>query len=313
MMKRRKFLLNTTMATAAMGMPLKNWGSTTMKRAFKLCLNPGAIGVSLDQKALLQAAIQYNYEAITPMAKEMLQWSPDDRKAFKDELKSNDISWGSAGLPVEFRKGKEAFEAGLQNLRKQGPVLQEMGVTRMNTWIMPTHATLPYMANMKLHVDRLKACAEILTDFNIKLGLEYVGPKTLMVRDRYPFIHTMSECLEMIDQIDSPTVGIVLDTFHWYCGEDTEADIRQLDPSQIVTVDLNDAVAGRTRDQQLDWERELPGATGVIDIEAFLNALIDIGYDGPVRSEPFNKALNEMEDQQAIQVNREALGKVIGE
>lgn len=312
-MNRRKFLRNTTMASAAASLPLKNWGETPMNRAFKVCLNPGDIGVSIDQKGLLHAAIQYEYEAITPLAKELIQWSSEARSELKDQMTSNRISWGSAGLPVEFRKGEVPFEKGLAQLRKQGPVLQAMGVTRMNTWIMPTHATMPYMTNMKLHVDRLKACAEILGDFNIKLGLEYVGPKTLMARDRYPFIHTLPECLEMVDQIGLPNVGIVLDTFHWFCGEDTLADIQQLDPAQIVIVDLNDAVAGRTRDQQIDWERELPGATGVIDIAGFLKALVALGYDGPVRSEPFNKALNEMEDAQAMRVNRKALGRVIGE
>ena len=34
-------------------------------------------------------------------------------------------------------------------------------------------------------------------------------------------------------------------------------------------------------------QRELPGATGVIDLAQFIAALRRLGYDGPVRAEPF--------------------------
>ena len=37
--------------------------------------------------------------------------------------------------------------------------------------------------------------------------------------------------------------------------------------------------------------RRLPGATGVIDIAGFLQTLREIGYDGPVTPEPFEKRL----------------------
>ena len=52
---------------------------------------------------------------------------------------------------------------------------------------------------------------------------------------------------------------------------------------------------------QQDGRRELPSATGVIDVKAFLNALVKIGYDGPVRAEPFNKKLNAMPPDDACE------------
>ena len=175
-----------------------------------------------------------------------------------------------------------------------------MGVTRMSTWIMPTHKTLDYQENFELHRERLAEIADRLLFYNIDLGLEYVGPKTLVERDKYPFIHSMKELKELIAAIDMPNVGYQLDAFHWYCAGETVADIKSLKPEQIITVDLNDAKAGRTRDEQLDYERELPGKTGIIDIQGFLRALGEIGYDGPVRAEPFNFELGQMESKAAI-------------
>jgi sugar phosphate isomerase/epimerase len=77
----------------------------------------------------------------------------------------------------------------------------------------------------------------------------------------------------------------------------------------VVSCDLNDAPAGLAVDQQVDSARELPCATGVIDVAAFLNALNVIGYDGPVRAEPFNAALRRMPKEQILTVTIEAMQK----
>jgi sugar phosphate isomerase/epimerase len=68
----------------------------------------------------------------------------------------------------------------------------------------------------------------------------------------------------------------------------------------VVAVDLNDAPAGIPKDQQVDNARELPVATGVIPAADFLGALRTMGYDGPVRAEPFNKALNALPKEKVV-------------
>jgi sugar phosphate isomerase/epimerase len=86
-------------------------------------------------------------------------------------------------------------------------------------------------------------------------------------------------------------------------------DLLALKNAQVVSVDLNDAPAGVPIDQQQDGKRELPAATGVIDAAAFLNALNRIGYDGPVRAEPFNKAVNDLDDEPACEAVAKAMKK----
>ncbi|MCZ7637074.1 MAG: sugar phosphate isomerase/epimerase [Verrucomicrobia bacterium] len=77
---------------------------------------------------------------------------------------------------------------------------------------------------------------------------------------------------------------MVLDSWHWWQAGDTEADLLALTADDIVSVDLNDAPAGVAKDQQQDGKRELPAATGVIDVVTFLRALVRMGYAGPVRA-----------------------------
>ncbi len=281
------------------------------ERAFKICLNPGNIGVAANQKSLLDMAIAHGYEAIVAFPEELSTFSEGDMSAFLDDMESNTVSWGSSNLPVDFRKDEATFRQGLEVLPVHAQALERAGATRMNTWIMPSHDELTYRENFARHASRLGACADILADHGVRLGLEYVGPKTLMNRSRYPFMRTMAEARELIAEMGRPNVGLVLDSFHWYCAEDTYEDIAALTNDDIVTVDLNDARADLSRDEQIDGTRHLPGATGVIDLNTFMEALVAVGYDGPVRAEPFNQELRDMDDEAALTTTYEAMKKTV--
>ena len=119
----------------------------------------------------------------------------------------------------------------------------------------------------------------------------------------------MAEALELTHAIGTGNVGIVLDSWHWWQAGDSLADIEGLKNKDIVLVDLNDAPLGVEKQQQLDGRRELPLATGVIDAKGFLNALVKIGYDGPVRAEPFNQPLRDLENDPACQATVKSLKK----
>ena len=59
----------------------------------------------------------------------------------------------------------------------------------------------------------------------------------------------------------------------------------------------------------MDNARELPLATGVIPVADFLEALVAIGYDGPVRAEPFNKALNALPREESVAATAASMKK----
>lgn len=309
-MQRRTFIKHGATVVALSGaLPALGQHPTNKEKAFKMCLNAGAIGVDANLQELMALAVKYGFQAIVPSTSEFMQLTKEERSKAIDQMKKQNIHLGSAGLPLEFRKSEAIFQKDLEDLPNHAAVLQEVGGTRMNTWIMPTHKTLPYRKNFEQHSNRLKAVANILGHYGIRLGLEYVGPKTLMARDKFAFIRTMAEGKELIEAIDESNVGFVLDSFHWFCAGENPSDILTLDPSDIVTVDLNDARSGFTADEQIDGKRELPAATGVIDVKGFLSALIQVGYDGPIRAEPFNQPLRDMNNEDATKTTFEAMQK----
>ncbi|MGB3464658.1 MAG: TIM barrel protein [Cyclobacteriaceae bacterium] len=267
---------------------------------FLISLNPAAIGVSCNQNELLDYAIKYGFNAMVPIPSDLQTLGEMKALTLLEKMQSANIRWDAFSLPVEFRKDDDTFRNGLKMLQNICPLLQRLGIKSCSTWIMPTHDSLTYRQNFDQHTNRLVAISRLLAPYEMQLGIEYVGPKTLRVLKKYPFISSLKEARELIAATRAENIGIQLDSFHWYCAGETKQDLLSLTPEEIITCDMNDAVKGRTADEQLDYERELPGKSGVINLKMFLSALQTIGYDGPVRAEPFNRQLNEKNDEEAL-------------
>src|SRR5690606_29006068 len=137
---------------------------------------------------------------------------------------------------------------------------------------------LTYRRNFEQHVTRLREIAKVLADHGLRFGLEYVGTQRLLVGQRYPFLHTLAETRELIAEIGTDNMGLVLDSWHWWTASDSAEDLLTLENKDVVSVDLNDAPVGLEKEDQFDNARELPAATGVIEIAPFVDALRQIGY-----------------------------------
>lgn len=311
-MNRRDFLHSASVLAASTALASTARANTTTSPRMTIALTPGSIGVTVKTQAELNdLAHRHRFESVEPRGPELAAMSADQLAAVHADLKAKGLVWAAAGNPVDFRKDEKTFADGLAALPKLAEGLRRAGVTRMGTWLGPSHDELTYNANFKQHAARLRAIATILKDNGIRLGLEYVGTQLLLVGKRYPFVHTMAETRELIAAIGTGNVGLVLDTWHWWTAGDTAADILALEAKDVVSVDLNDAPAGIPKTQQKDNERELPVATGVIDIGTFLKSLVQLRYDGPCRPEPFNKVLNALDNEPACAAASTALHKAM--
>ena len=313
-MNRRTFV-RSSVALAATTLPaaLSAETSASPPRQFTLALTPGSIGVKVQtQRELNELAHRHGFESVEPRTEELAGMSDAELQETLGDLKAKHLAWAAAGLPVDFRKDDATFRDGLAKLPRLAEGLQRAGATRIGTWLSPSHDELTYRQNFDQHAARLRETAKILKDHGIRLGLEYVGTQLLLVKGRYPFLHTMAETRELIAAIGTGNVGHVLDTWHWWTANDTEADLLALKNEDVVTVDLNDAPTGLEMRDQMDNQRELPAATGVIPVSTFIGALIKIGYDGPIRPEPFNQPLNAMENEPACASTIAAMRKAVG-
>ncbi|NUQ61193.1 MAG: sugar phosphate isomerase/epimerase [Pirellulales bacterium] len=269
------------------------------RHRMKLSLSPGSIGVKAAPRELIAIAHKHGFDAVEPNAAFLAGLGDAEMADLLAEMKAKAVVFGAAGLPVDFRGDEAKFREGMDALPRLANGLKRAGVNRVGTWISPGHDELTYLENFRRHAQRLRAVAEVLKDHGQRLGLEYVGTPSARRNRRYPFLHSLRELRELLAEIGAGNVGCVLDSWHWWTAGETESDLLSLSAADVISVDLNDAPAGILLEQQQDGQRELPCATGVIPVAAFLGALRRIGYDGPVRAEPFNKPLNEMDDDAA--------------
>lgn len=308
---RRGFLKSSSIATLGLFSLGQNLYSINnfSSRKMKISLMPGTVGINVNAYELLDLAIKNNFEAIYPLINDLKKMSTLELRDYMDKMNSNSISFDISILPVDFSQSNSIFNEGLKVLKDYCTVMKKIKSKGFCRWIMPTNNDLTYLKNFEIHKSRLKECAKIIGDNGMKLGLEFVGPKTLMARDQFSFIRTINELRELIDAIDENNVGYQLDTFHLYCANHTVDDLRFLNKDDIIMCQVNDAVEGRSRDEQIDLERELPGKTGLIDTAPFLNFLQEIGYNGAVSAEPFNKDLNKMNNEEAAKTTYNSIRK----
>jgi len=312
---RRTFLGRMSAAAATAAWTLPSFGlpeaETKPVRRMTLDLTGGAIGVTANQNELLVLAVRHGFESIEPKPADLASYKAEALAALQARMQMANIRWGSAGLPVEFRREEARFREDMNSLPKLAAALQRAGAERVGTWLMPGDNNLTYMQNLRRHTARLREVATVLDDHGLRFGLEFVGTIQSRFRLKYPFVHTLAETRELNSEIDRKNMGVILDAWHWWMAGDTAEDIMSLKNAEVVAVDLNDAPAGVEKRDQQDGRRELPAATGVIDIASFLGALARIGYDGPARAEPFNRPLNDLDNDAACAATIQALRKAV--
>lgn len=243
-------------------------------------LTKAGFGTSIDDKQFIELAANFNFQSVDIDAKQFIEnYGLPDAKAILEE---NKIVVGAIALPVEWRKSNEEFQSDIVNLVSSAKAAFDLGCTRCCTYILPSTDLKP-ASFMSTVIKRLRACAEILDVYGIRLGLEYVGPHHLRKLGKYPFIWTQNETLELIDAIGKSNVGILLDSYHWYTTGLSSEDITRLNEKHIVHVHINDAYPLPI--EELKDNDRLYTGEGVIDLPLFLNSIKQTGYNGSISQE----------------------------
>jgi sugar phosphate isomerase/epimerase len=268
-------------------------------------LHPASLGIKATFAEGLKLAAKHGFRGYHFDVSEAHALGADRVKDLSDTVS---IRLSACWLPVEFRQDETRYKKDVLTLPALSKTASELGINRMSTWILPCSDTLTYRQNFDLHVKRLKPVAEVLLNYGIRFGLEYVGPKTFWSSKRYTFAHTMDEMLELADTL-GPNVGLLVDSFHWFTSHESVDDLKKLSNAHIVDAHINNAPK-LPADQQQDLTRTLPDETKTINVKAYLQTLEAIGYDGPVMVEPFSKKLSKLSADGACAATAKSLKNV---
>ncbi|MXZ20115.1 MAG: sugar phosphate isomerase/epimerase [Caldilineaceae bacterium SB0665_bin_25] len=270
--------------------------------------SPGPLGINVPFSEAVQLAVRFGFGGLDVSIAELQQIAAAQGvDAIGEQMARNGLQFGIWSFPFPYRADEDSWRQGLAEFPAQAELARSLGADRTSTFIAPADDERPWEENYEFHLVRLRPVAQILADHGIRFGLEWVGPKTLRDEKKFDFIHTMKGAQQLAADLGTGEVGLLVDIFHLFTSHTDVSEVRNLTNEQVVNVHVNDAVAGRSADEQIDFERTLPAETGLTDIAGFLQALDAIGYDGPVTVEPFNQRIRALAPADAAQAAANSL------
>jgi D-psicose/D-tagatose/L-ribulose 3-epimerase len=123
-------------------------------------------------------------------------------------------------------------------------------------------------ADVRRLVEQLSALSEHAASYNVNLCVEPLN------RFETSFLNTVRQMIEVIDAVNHPSCGILLDTFHMNIEEKNLGDAIRLAGKRVKHI------------HACENDRGAPGS-GNVDWSSVAHGLHDIGYDGPVVIESF--------------------------
>ncbi len=127
-------------------------------------------------------------------------------------------------------------------------------------------------------VRRLNELADIAEPCNVKLAFEFLGQPDCSVQ-------TLELAKAIVEQVNRASVGLVIDSFHFYAGGSPIEAIDKLAPEHLFIFHINDA-EDLPRGELEDRHRLLPGL-GILPLQEMLAAFRRINYDQIVSVEIF--------------------------
>ncbi|MEM1515225.1 MAG: sugar phosphate isomerase/epimerase [Candidatus Bathyarchaeia archaeon] len=126
---------------------------------------------------------------------------------------------------------------------------------------------------IETHVVRLKRLAQLAEDYGVKIELEWFSDLT--------------DAIEIVNLVNHESLGMMIDTFHWYRGDGDITHIDLIPKDKLFLVHINDC-ENLPRERLTD-ENRLYCGLGVIPLVEILKRIKQKNYNGYLSVEIFRK------------------------
>ena len=202
---------------------------------------------------------------------------------------------------ITFRDA-EGYASVLEQCRELSLIAEAIGCPYLVVvpGLLPEGATRETVIEESVRV--LKELAEIAGERGVKLAFEFLGQTTCSVQ-------TLELAKEIVERVDRPDVGLVIDSFHFYAGGSKVEAIDTLDAARLFIFHINDA-EDLPRRQLEDRHRLLPGL-GILPLPEMLAAFRCIRYDAIISVEIFRPEYWERDPVELAKAARAAITQVL--
>jgi sugar phosphate isomerase/epimerase len=221
------------------------------------------------------------------------------------------IRVGTFQLPIDWDTTDEIFNKELAKLQEYADAAAAIGCTRCFATLSPAGDNRPYHENFEFHRRRFQEIASVFKSVDVNLALGFQAAEYLRRNQAFQFIHDIDALTLLLNMIDSPNVGLLLDVWEIFaCGGSLES-IRKIPKQQIVAVQVAEMPAQVQLTELDEKSRLLPDAqTGRIGVVSILSYLAEIGYDGPVTVKPCRAVFPSRRRDTIVKLTSESLDKV---
>jgi 4-hydroxyphenylpyruvate dioxygenase len=194
----------------------------------------------------------------------------------------------------------EQRKAHFDHFRRRLDLCQYFGIPTLV--LAPDFAEAIDATGLQRAVVSLKQAAQWAAGADVRLALEFRG------RER--FCASLPTALALVGECEEQNVGVCLDVFHYYTGPSKLEDLSLLTPQTLAHVQVCDLL-GVPREMAGDAQRILPG-DGEFQLDALVQALRAIGYDGWVSLEVMNPVFWQMRPSQVAEVGLSSVQRLLG-
>ncbi|WP_430453004.1 sugar phosphate isomerase/epimerase family protein [Rhodopirellula europaea] len=151
--------------------------------------------------------------------------------------------------------------------------------------------------------DALSHLAIIAEEFGVKLSLEPIHAGCGM---EWSFVNDLESTLEILDMVDSPNLGIVLDTYH------VGMDDRVLDMLPHVVPFMHLMQLGDGRHSPLGEMNRCLLGEGCVPIQSLVHRVLELGYSGPIEVELIGEDVEPLSYESVLDHTRSYLDQYVG-
>lgn len=172
---------------------------------------------------------------------------------------------------------RSQFAANMERARRKFALMHELGC---DTMLLCSNVQPDCSADVELQIADLRALAELAEREQIRIGYEALAWGT--------HVNRWHQAWSRVKSVNSPALGIVLDSFHVLARGDTLQRLGEVPPEKITFVQMADAPLMKM--DILEWSRHFrcfPGQ-GQLPLVDFACDLTRCGYRGPWSLEIFN-------------------------
>lgn len=197
---------------------------------------------------------------------------------------------GVCGGQISAQASPQEWQQEKDNLSRLLHVTREMGAPGLTIIIVGDTGENAEETYCRL-VEKLREVAEIAGALQVRVNLEFLGT--------VPINGTLGSCIELINRVDHPALGVLFDLCHYYVSASHIEELVLLPSEKLFMVHIDDARRRPMEVLQND-ERCFPGE-GRINVASMIRSLRDVyRYDGYYTVELFDKKIWAMEPREVM-------------